>query len=178
MWNAGLDALILVFWVLSFKPAFSLSSFIILRRLSSSSSLSAIRVVSLIAQWVKNLPVMQEALVWFLGWEDLLEKGKATHSSILAASTPWAAHSPWGRKESDTTERLPLSLLTHESRGASHLTSAFVCVSFSVLFKSLEKSSQIVAVQYVSLLNEWKHDLDNVIHFKNEVKQSSEKHCQ
>ena len=42
----GLDALILVFWILSFKPAFSLSSFTLIKRLFCSSSLSAIRVVS------------------------------------------------------------------------------------------------------------------------------------
>ena len=39
---------------------------------------------SLVAQLVKNLPVMQETWVQSLGWEDPLEKGKATHSSILA----------------------------------------------------------------------------------------------
>ena len=44
---------------------------------------------SLIAQLVKNLPAMQETLVQFLGWEDPLEKGKATHSSILAWRIPW-----------------------------------------------------------------------------------------
>ena len=38
----------------------------------------------LIAQLVKNSPAMQETPVGFLGWEDPLEKGKATHSSILA----------------------------------------------------------------------------------------------
>ena len=38
---------------------------------------------SLVAQLVKNLPEMQEILVQFLGREDPLEKGKATHSSIL-----------------------------------------------------------------------------------------------
>ena len=38
---------------------------------------------SLIAQLVKNLPAMQETLVGFLGGEDPLEKGEATHSSIL-----------------------------------------------------------------------------------------------
>ena len=38
---------------------------------------------SLVAQLVKNLPTMQEAWVRSLGWEDPLEKGKATHSSIL-----------------------------------------------------------------------------------------------
>ena len=38
---------------------------------------------------VKNLPAMQETLVWSLGCEDLLEKGMATHSSILAWRIPW-----------------------------------------------------------------------------------------
>ena len=42
----GPDAMILVFWMLSFKPAFSLSSFTLIKRLFSSSSLSAIRVLS------------------------------------------------------------------------------------------------------------------------------------
>ena len=42
----GLDAMILVFWMLSFKPGFSLYSFTFIKRLFSSSSLSAIRVVS------------------------------------------------------------------------------------------------------------------------------------
>ena len=37
---------------------------------------------SLVAQLVKNLPAMQETPVWFLGWEDPLEKGYATHTSI------------------------------------------------------------------------------------------------
>ena len=37
-----------------------------------------------VAQLVKNPPVMQETWVQSLGWEDPLEKGKATHSSILA----------------------------------------------------------------------------------------------
>ena len=39
---------------------------------------------SLVAQMVKNLPAMQETWVRSLGWEDPLEKGKATHSNILA----------------------------------------------------------------------------------------------
>ena len=38
---------------------------------------------------VKNLPAMEESLVQFLGQEDLLEKGKATHSSILAWRITW-----------------------------------------------------------------------------------------
>ena len=42
------------------------------------------------AQTVKNLPAMQETRVRSLGWEDPLEKGKATHSSILTWRTPWS----------------------------------------------------------------------------------------
>ena len=44
---------------------------------------------SLVAQLVKNLPVMQETQVRFLGQEDFLEKEMATHSSILACEIPW-----------------------------------------------------------------------------------------
>ena len=44
-------------------------------------------VASLVAQLVKNLPEMQETLVQSLGREDPLEKGQATHSSILGL--PW-----------------------------------------------------------------------------------------
>ena len=53
---------------------------------------------SLVAQLVKNPPAMWETWVRSLGWEDPLEKGKATHSSILAWRIPY---SPWVRKESD-----------------------------------------------------------------------------
>ena len=58
---------------------------------------------------VKHLPTMRKTWVQSLGWEDLLETGKATHSSILA----WKFHglySPWGCKELDTTEQLSLYL--------------------------------------------------------------------
>ena len=44
---------------------------------------------SLVAQTVKCLPTMQETGVQSLGWEDLLEKEMATHSSILAWKIPW-----------------------------------------------------------------------------------------
>ena len=45
---------------------------------------------SLVAQLVRNLPAMRETWVQSLGWEDPLEKGKATHSSILAWRIPWS----------------------------------------------------------------------------------------
>ena len=44
---------------------------------------------SLLVQMVKNLPAMQGIQVQSLGWEDPLEKGMATHSSILAWRIPW-----------------------------------------------------------------------------------------
>ena len=44
---------------------------------------------SLVAQMVKNLPAVQETWVQYLGWEDALEKGMATHSSILAWEISW-----------------------------------------------------------------------------------------
>ena len=55
------------------------------------------------AQLVKNPPAMQDTWVRSLGWEDPLEKGKATHISVLAWRIPWAEES-MGHKESDTTE--------------------------------------------------------------------------
>ena len=44
---------------------------------------------SLVAQMVKSLPTMRETWAQSLGWEDLLEKGMATHSSTLAWEIPW-----------------------------------------------------------------------------------------
>ena len=48
---------------------------------------------SLVAQLVKNPPAMRETWVQSLGWEDPLEKGKATHYSILAWKIPWTGES-------------------------------------------------------------------------------------
>ena len=51
--------------------------------------LNLLRGASLVVQLVKNLPAMLETWVQSPGWEDPLEKGKATHSSILAGRIPW-----------------------------------------------------------------------------------------
>ena len=63
-------------------------------------------------QQQKNWSALQEMQVQFLGWEVPLEKKMTTHCSILAWEIPWtrslAGYSPWGRKESDMTERLSM----------------------------------------------------------------------
>ena len=66
---------------------------------------------SLGARLVKNLPAIWETSVRSLGWEDTLKKGMVTHSSILTwkipqTEEPGGLYSPWGGKESDTTEQL------------------------------------------------------------------------
>ena len=58
----------------------------------------------LVAQMIKRLPTMQETQVQFLGWEDPLEKGMATHSSILAWRIPQAEEP--GRLQSIVSHRV------------------------------------------------------------------------
>ena len=58
---------------------------------------------SLLVQLVNNLPAMQKTWVQSLGWEDALEDGKATHSSILAWRNPIVTQKPMGHTELDTT---------------------------------------------------------------------------
>ena len=78
---------------------------------------------SLVAQLVKNLPAMWETWVRSLGWEDPLEKGKATHFSLLAWRIPWTIHS-MGHEQLDMTEQLSL-----------HITDIQYCVSFKCTAK-------------------------------------------
>ena len=74
---------------------------------------------SLVAQIVKNLPAVQEAWVWPLDWEDPLEKGVATHSSILACiyisayslSSAWMEKKCWWLKDWQTNYKRMVQLL-------------------------------------------------------------------
>ena len=99
-WSDGPDAMIFVFWMLSFKPTFSLSSFTFIKRLFSSSSLSAIRVVSsaylrlliflpaiLIPACVSSSPVLRcEMLcVWFFIQHDT---GEMHHYCVAVVAHP------------------------------------------------------------------------------------------
>ena len=58
----------------------------------------------LLVQMVKNLPAIQETQVLSLGWKDSLEKGMATHSSILAWGIPWTEEP--GRLQSRGLQRV------------------------------------------------------------------------
>ena len=60
------------------------------------------------AQLVMNPPAMGETWVQSLGWEDPLEKGTATFSSVLAWRIPWTVWNSWIRKESNMAEQLSL----------------------------------------------------------------------
>ena len=62
-------------------------------------------------QLVKNLPAMQDTQVPSLAWEDPLQKGTATHSSILAWRTPWTVE-PCGL-QSMGSQRIKCDLATH-----------------------------------------------------------------
>ena len=92
---------------LSFKRPYALCIFNLIPDLIFSQAYLSLSLTSLVAQMVKHLPAMRETQVQSLGWEDLLEKEMATHSSILAWKIPgWRSmvgYSPWGRKESDVT---------------------------------------------------------------------------
>ena len=78
------------------------------RRSSQPRDQTCVSCISCIGRWVKRLSTMWETQVQSLGWEDPLEKEMAIHSSTIA----WKIHgqrslvgySPWGCKESDTTE--------------------------------------------------------------------------
>ena len=65
-------------------------------------------------------PAMWETWVRSLGWEDPLEKGKATHSVFWPGEFP-GLYSPRGRKESDPTERLALALSVDGHLGCLHV---------------------------------------------------------
>ena len=73
-------------------PAFQMSSELSL----NPNHLPRASLVPQLAQLEKNLPAMRETWVQSLGWEDPLEKGKATHSSILGLKNSMDCISPWG----------------------------------------------------------------------------------
>ena len=63
-----------------------------------------VHIVSLVAQMVKNLPAVRTTWIQSLGWENLLEKGMATHSSNRAWRIPWMEEP--GRLQSVESQRV------------------------------------------------------------------------
>ena len=70
----------------------------------TATNLYYLMISSMVAQNVKNLPVMEETWVLPLGWKDPLEKGMAAHSSVLALRIPWTEEP--GRLQSMGSERV------------------------------------------------------------------------
>ena len=68
---------------------------------------------SLVAQSVKNLPAVQETWVQTLGWEDPLEEGMATHSSILAWRIPMDKGAWWATVQGVAKSQMQLSTAHH-----------------------------------------------------------------
>ena len=126
-WSDGTGSMILVFWMLSFKPTFPLSSFTFIKRLFSSSLLFAIRVgVIYVSEVIDNSPSYLDSCPC-----GSIAKETACNAGDLG-SIPGLGRSPgkgngyplqysglensmdcnsWGHKESDMTERLSLHLL-------------------------------------------------------------------
>ena len=77
----------------SHRMCLNLNVFRVGKLLPSSTTPYCLAIwASLVAQTVKDLPAMRETWVQSLGWEDPLEKGNATHSSILAWIIPWTVY--------------------------------------------------------------------------------------
>ena len=87
----------MLLWTLGYMSHFKLVALVFFRYVPRRGITGS--YVSLVAQMVKNLPAMQETWVWSLGWQDPLEEGMSTHSSILASRIPMdrepAGYSPW-----------------------------------------------------------------------------------
>ena len=82
------------------------------------SAQSSLWPTSYMAQMVKNLPAMQETWFRSLGWEDPLEKGMATHSSILAWRIPWTEEP--GRLQSMGSQRVRHYCVTNTFLASVH----------------------------------------------------------
>ena len=73
---------------------------------------------SLVAQMVKNLPAIQETWVQSLGWEDALEKGMATYSSILPWRIPWTEDMNRGHQRNANQNHN--EILSHTCQNGNH----------------------------------------------------------
>ena len=96
-------------------------------------------MASLVAQMVKNLPAMQETQVRSLGQEDPLEKGTATHSSILAWKIPWT-------EEPGRLQSTGLLRVRHTEQLTLLLSAAKDVIAFVVTTDTLSQSGAMEAL--------------------------------
>ena len=84
-WSDGMDAMILVFWMLNFKPTFSLSSFTFIERFFSSSSLSAVRMIY---RYIYNVYILRLHIPTFFtdAWSKMLQGCLGTW---VSGACPW-----------------------------------------------------------------------------------------
>ena len=108
---------------------------------------------SLVAQMVKNAPIIQETLVWFLGQEDPLEKGKATQSSILAWRSSWAGEP--GRQQSQGSQRVGYNWEAFTSLFPRYQW----CIDYSLGYKMLNHKRQFQLI--LCLLNKYRQKFQN-----------------
>ena len=113
---------------------------------------------SLVAQTVKSLPTTWETQVRFLGWEDPLEKEwQPTPVFLPGKSYGWRSlvgYSPWGHKESDTTEQLSLThSLTASSRSSHIHTLTQYLVKKRIRSKSNNKKDEMTGKLSVNTRN-------------------------
>ena len=87
----------------------------VIHKLCSISYFLRVILIFPVAQMVKNLPAIQETQVWSPGWKDLLEKGMAIHSSILAWRIPWIKEP--GRPQSMGLQRVGHAWATNTTLG-------------------------------------------------------------
>ena len=84
----------------------------------------------LVAQMIKKWPATQEPQVWSMVWEDLLEKGIPTPVFLpggFHGQRNLAGYSPWGRKESDITERLSLTNICWGGAFSAYYVAILIC---------------------------------------------------
>ena len=98
------------------------------------------------AQIVKNLPAIRETWVRSLDWEDLLRKGMATPSSILAWRIPTVGYSPWAHKELGMTEQQSKHTHAHAHAQRSPYGDS---LTLRVFFENNQRELITIAAAYV-----------------------------
>ena len=112
----------------------------------------------MVAQKVKNLPVMQETWVQSLGQEDPLEKGMATHSSILAWRIPWTEQS--GRLWSMESQRVGHNWSALAHKCSPYISTRQKCLMHSsslILSFHRMNSGEYLLIQDHCCLSFWGH---------------------